>query len=87
MVTLAPTDGQGDVSSMRLPAVERKSVDAAWLRDVPPAMSPEVLQALERTGHQVQQQRELVPVQMQDGRRLMVPVDQVDVHYKGNGAY
>ena len=40
-----------------------------------------------RTGHQVQQRRELVPVPLKDGRQLVVPVDHVDVHYIGNGPY
>jgi hypothetical protein len=28
-----------------------------------------------------------VPLPMQDGRRLIVPVDEVDVHYVGNQTY
>jgi hypothetical protein len=87
MVTLGPSDGQETAAGLRLPAVERQNVDEAWLRNMPSAIPDEVLQALNRTGHQVQQRRELVPVPMKDGRRLVVPVDQVDVHYIGNGPY
>jgi hypothetical protein len=46
----------------------------------------DVLQAFQRMGHQVEQQRELVPVEMQDGRRLVVPVDKVEVHFVGRPA-
>ena len=70
--------------SFELPAVERDNIDPQWLQELPPAIPDDVLQAFNRTGHQVQQHRELVPVPLKDGRRLVVPVDQVDIHYTGN---
>jgi hypothetical protein len=81
------SNGQAPGSSFDLPAVERENVDQQWLQSVPAAIPENVLQALSRTGYQIQQQRELVPVPLQDGRRLMVPVDQVELHYVGNRAY
>jgi len=87
MVTLTPSDGQDRAGALHLPAVERQNVDEGWLQNMPSAIPDDVLQALNRTGHQVQQRREVIPVPMKDGRRLMVPVDQVDVHYIGNGPY
>jgi hypothetical protein len=81
------SNGQQPGASFNLPAIERDNVDEQWLRSLPPAIPENVRQALSRTGHQVQQRRELVPVPMQDGRRLIVPVDQVEVHYVGNGTY
>ncbi len=87
MVTLATTEGpHGKSESIRLPAVERDSIDEDWLAGVPAAMPADVLRALERTGHKVHQRRELLPLRMKDGRRLVVPVDQVDVHYVGGPA-
>ncbi len=79
----SPSNGR----SVKLPAVERNRLDEQWLRSVGPAMPDEVLQALNRSGHQVEQRRELVPFPLPDGRRLVVPVDQVDVHYVGNETY
>ena len=38
-------------------------------------------------GHQIEQQREFVPVPLKDGRQLVVPVDRVNVRYIGNGPY
>jgi hypothetical protein len=89
LVTVSmPSGGDRPQPVMKLPAIERKSVDEQWLRSMPSAIPDDVLRALARTGHQIQQRRELVPVPLNDGRRLMVPVDQVDVHYVGNnGAY
>ncbi len=83
----APGDGQEPGRSIRVPAIERDSLDDEWLRNLPPAIPDEVLQALARTGHEVQQRRELVPVPLRDGRRLVVPVNQVEVHYTGSPAY
>ncbi len=82
IVTVAGPDGTSE--SIRLPAVERDRIDRQWLDGIPTAIPEDVLQALQRTGHQVRRHRELVPLPMQDGRRLVVPVDQVDVHYVGS---
>lgn len=81
-----PGDAEGESNSIRLPAVERDHLDEQWLRGLPVAIPPEVLQALERTGHRVDLYRELVPYRLQDGRQLVVPVDKVDVRYVGNSA-
>lgn len=79
------SDGRGPRRMMDVPAVERNNIDEQWVRSVPAAIPDNVMQALHRTGHQVEQQRELVPVPLQDGRRLVMPVDRVNVHYVGNG--
>ena len=84
MVTLN-TSGEGG-QSIRLPVVQRERLDEEWLQDLPPAMPDDVLQALKRTGHQIEQNRRLIPLKMKDGRRLFVPVDQIDVHYVGDSA-
>jgi hypothetical protein len=85
----APGNGTQDGPSIQVPAVasEGLGVDEQWLRSMPPAIPDNVLQALTRTGHQVQQQRRLVPLPLKDGRQLIVPVDQVELHYVGNGTY
>lgn len=88
VVTVSPPSGSPDAgSSMQLPAVERDKIDQQWLRNLPPAMPDSVRQAFARSGHQVDEQRELVPVSLQDGRQLVVPVDNVNVHYVGNQTY
>jgi hypothetical protein len=82
----APSNGQPR-RLIDVPAIERDKFDEQWLRSVPSAIPDDVMRALARTGHQVQQQREYVPVPLKDGRQLVVPVDHVDVHYIGNGPY
>ncbi len=86
MVTVRRPDAVDGSGAIQLPAVERDQLDENWLSSLPSAMPRDVLESLRRTGHEVQQHRQLVPLEMQDGRRLVVPVDQVDVHYVGNPA-
>ena len=84
MVTLT---GRGGGSALQVPAIPADRLDEAWLRDIPAPVSPDLLQALEESGHRVQQRRELLPVEMNDGRRLVVPVDQVDIDYVGRPSF
>ena len=87
-VALPVADEAGEsTESLRLPARVADHLDPQWLESFPPAMPGDVISALRESGHEVQQQREVVPVPLQDGRRLMVPVDQVEVRYVGNSAY
>jgi len=85
MVTLSvPGVEPGKRQAIQVPAVERNNIDDAWLNGLP-GLPPDVLQALQRSGHQVQQSRQLVPVPLEDGRRLVVPMDQIEVRYVGDG--
>jgi hypothetical protein len=88
MVTVsshAGADARG--GSFTLPAVERDSVDQQWLQSLPSAVPDDLLEALSRSGNRVEQHRELIPMPLEDGRQLVVPVDHVDVHYTGNPTY
>lgn len=76
----------GTADEIQLPVVEAPSLGDDWLRGQP-AMPPDVQQALERLGHRVRQERRLVPFSLDDGRRVMVPVDQIDVQPVAERAY
>jgi hypothetical protein len=83
-VTLSvPVGDDGRCESIELPVVERDRVDDGWLGELPAAMPPELLRALERAGHRVRQRREMLRLELPDGRPLIVPVDRVDVDYAG----
>ena len=87
-VTLAVDGGSGGTArSIQLPAIERRNLAEVGLQNLPAAMPPEILKALKHSGHQVRQSRQLLPLLMRDGRRLVVPVDQFDVNHVGNPAY
>ncbi|HVX60965.1 MAG TPA: hypothetical protein VHC19_10195 [Pirellulales bacterium] len=81
-------DGPGGAEQeIQLPVVESGSMDADFLQNPPAAVPAEIQQMFERMGHQVRQRREMLPLRLKDGRRLIVPVDQVEVHPVGNRAY
>jgi hypothetical protein len=85
MVTLpvaAATQGQ----PIQLPCREGGPAGDDWA-NVPPALSPDLLDALRKAGHQISEQRQVIPLEMKDGRRVMVPVDQVELRYVGGRAF
>jgi len=87
-VTLAvPDAASGGTAQIQLPCRESDQFDEQWLKSLPGAISPEARRALERNGYQVRQHRQLVPLPLEDGRRLVVPVDQVELRFVGNEVY
>ena len=77
----------GKQYTVGVPAVPRDSLDEDWLQNAPTAVPANIAQAFEHAGHEVRSSRQLLPYRMKDGRRLMVPVDQLDVHYVNNPTY
>jgi len=78
-----PVGPDGEEQTLYLPAIERPAIDEDWVQSLPKAVPDDVRQSLYRTGHQVSEQRELVPIMTNDGRRVVVPVDKVNVRYVG----
>lgn len=78
-VRLVADGPAGAPGESQMPVADGQSMDDDWLRGQPATMPREIQQALERLGHRVRQQRQLVPIPLEDGRRVMVPVDQIDV--------
>ncbi len=84
MVTLSANGPDGRrTQTIDLPACERQHLESQWPESLPAALPCEVLESLERAGYRVRQHRELLPLEMPDGRRLVVPVDKVEVQYVG----
>ncbi|HVU89295.1 MAG TPA: hypothetical protein VHD36_18355 [Pirellulales bacterium] len=76
-VRLVMDDGTNGAREVELP-IETTSADDAWLTNRQPIVPRELRQALERMGHRVDERRQFLPVQLDDGRQLVVPVDQVE---------
>ncbi|MCC6125509.1 MAG: hypothetical protein IT426_11140 [Pirellulales bacterium] len=87
MVKLHAPGLTGNNEPLQLPALPCERLDEDFLKSVPNPLPDAVLQALERTGHEVRTHRELLPVKLKDGRQLVVPVDRVDVRYDNHRAY
>jgi hypothetical protein len=77
----------GQLQEIQVPFVDDPAISADWLAERSSAMPLEVLKDLQRSGHQVEQSRQLVPVDLHDGRRVVVPVDHLNIHYVGNRSY
>jgi hypothetical protein len=78
-----PTDNTDDDSPIWLPS--GLADEASLLGDEPaPAVPAYVRRALERSGHAIEQQQELWPVQLENGSHALVPVERVKVRYVGN---
>ncbi len=76
-VRLVMDDGTNGAREVEVP-FEATSADDAWLTNRQPIVPRELRQALERMGHHVDERRQFLPVQLNDGRQLVVPVDQVE---------
>jgi hypothetical protein len=86
LVTLSADSPGGQAETVQIPAVRRQAFDQGLFEQSSNVVPPEVQRVFERAGHEVLQQREIVPVPMQGGHRLMVPVDHVEIHYVGRGS-
>jgi hypothetical protein len=84
LLTIDAANGQTE--SLCIPRARRDTFDKNVAEQGPDAIPPAVQREFERMGHQVVQQREIVPVPMNNGRRLMVPVDHAEIHYVGRGS-
>jgi hypothetical protein len=77
-MNLLNDDGEKQ-SEIEVPLVEADTLDARLLRSRPQAVPERVREALVRTGHTLHEERLLVPVFLDDGRRAIVAVDRAQV--------
>jgi hypothetical protein len=68
----------GEQRQIELPVMPAQSDDLDSLEPDAPVVSAELQAALLRMGHRVQQQRQYMPFVLDDGRRVVVPVDKVE---------
>ena len=69
-----------------VPILAGPGIDEQWLRNQPPPINEHNLVALRRQGYQVDQGRRLVTKTLADGRRVTIPIHQVQIRYTGNQA-
>jgi len=73
----------GESPARRVPILSGPGLDERWLRDQPPSVPDYVRAQWERKGYQVEERRRLVSLDLEDGRRVAIPVDEVDVEFVG----
>jgi hypothetical protein len=73
-----------DREGAEVPILGGPTINEQWLRDQPPRLSEHQQALLERCGYQVDQHRRIITATLADGRRVTLPVDQVQVRFTGN---
>ena len=81
-MTVVGGNGAGE-RQFEIPIVETDRLDNGWLAGQPAAIPPQAADELRRRGYRVDEQRLLVPVVLDDGRRAILPFDQAEVTYAG----
>jgi hypothetical protein len=75
--------GQGG-GGTSVPVLSGPQINEKWIRNQPPSLNDHQRALLERHGYHVDQHRRIVTVPLSDGRRVAVPIDQVQFRYTGN---
>ncbi len=80
-LTLAQSDGSNADDKIQLRVVSGIDDDAESILNSRSEAPLRLLRQLEQAGWTVERQQRLVPVELSDGRRVIVPVEEVDVRY------
>jgi hypothetical protein len=75
--------GPDGASTAEVPILAGPGLDPEWLMKQPMPVSDRERAVLERQGYALDQERRLVAMPLDDGRRVVVPVDQVRLRYVG----
>ena len=67
-----------------VPILAGPGINEEWLKQQPPPVTESGRVALARAGYHVDQRRRFIMTTLVDGRRVAVPVDQVQIRYTGN---
>jgi hypothetical protein len=90
LVVSGPGDMQSEGAELpifELPGDASGSLAQSWLTPGEPALPIELIQELQRRGHQVQRQQQYVPVNLEDGRQGVIPVESYQITPVSRRAY
>jgi hypothetical protein len=81
-LVLTPVESEGIAGAQQAIQlrVNNEAADADWIAHSQSTVGANLWAQMEQEGWQVTRQRRLVPVDLTDGRRLIVPVEEVDLH-------
>jgi len=81
-------DGADDESQFgKVPVFESENGWEKFLEDDRPSLAPELVRMLEQRGHNVERQKQYIPVQLDDGRQIIVPVEGYQITPAGRRVY
>ena len=87
LVKLNGRTPSGKQLSAVLPAISQDRLDETWIKNMPSAIPEELVNRYQQAGHKIKTTRQLLPIRMSDGRKLIIAVDQLDVRYTDLPAY
>ncbi|MCH8829649.1 MAG: hypothetical protein IID45_08735 [Planctomycetes bacterium] len=70
--------------SLELPLIDASAAEIGLLRPAQSIFPADLVDQLRRSGHQIRETHRLYPVQLKDGRRILLPVNDVELKYLGN---
>jgi anti-sigma factor RsiW len=77
-----PSSQSGESAAIELPGRE-----SAALQSAGPALLDEAAQLWEQRGYQTERESRVISMELKDGRRLDMPIEEVRVQYIGNRTY
>jgi hypothetical protein len=77
-ITLALNDGENAEREIRVP-VSEADAGQNW-SESESAMPTELLQSLLQAGLEVRRRQQWMPIDLSDGRRLIVPIEEIEIH-------
>ena len=78
-ISLTLADGADDESEIQLPVTSAGEDDSDWAQNES-ALPLELLQSLQQAGLEVNRQYRFMPIDLSDGRRLVVPIEEIEIH-------
>ena len=78
-VTLVVGDDAANAEQFEIPVVHYGDVGDEYFQAEHTAMPPQIREMLERQGHQLRRTQGYVPVTLEDGQQLVVPVEEVEI--------
>ena len=78
---------EGSARTLDVPLIDSSQLRSGSYRYPAPAVPREVHDTLLGSGYQVNQSREFVPLRLEGGQQIMLPIDTVQVRYVGMGMY
>lgn len=80
-------DAGGEEAVRRVPILAGPGLDEKWLESRPSAVPEYIRAQWERDGYQVAERRQLLSLNLDDGRRMAIPVEDVELEYVGQDTY
>lgn len=79
MLTLTPLDGDGSEEPLQVRLMDDTVDDPAQLVAGSPPIASALIRGLEQDGWEVDRRQQLVPIELSDGRQVVVPIEEVDL--------